>query len=99
MNHMNAGRLVVFNADSGKVIAEVPDLPRATGVWAVPSQHAVYVSAAGAHEVAIVDDRTLEVRQRIGGIRFPDGIAFAPDVDKVFVSDESGDADVVIDAR
>ncbi|HEV8497404.1 MAG TPA: YncE family protein [Gemmatimonadaceae bacterium] len=98
MNHMNAGRTVVFDADSGRVITEIGDVPRATGVWAVPSHHQVYVSAAGAHEVAIIDDRTLKIVVRVGGIRFPDGIAFAREADKVFVSDESGDADVVIDA-
>ena len=98
LNHMNAGTLIVFNADSGKVIAEVPDLRRATGVLAVPSHHAVYVSAAGSREVAILDDRTLKVMKRIGKMRFPDGIAYAPEADKVFVSDESGDAAIVIDA-
>jgi hypothetical protein len=97
MNHMNAGRTIVFDANGGKVIAEIMDLPRATGVWAVPSHHQVYVSAAGAHEVAIIDDRTLKVVARVGGIRFPDGIAYARDADKVFVSDESGGTDVVID--
>jgi len=99
MNHMNAGRTVVFDADHRRVISEIPDLPRATGVLAVPAHHQIYVSAAGTHEVAIIDDRTLEVTSRVGGIRFPDGIAYAADADKVFVSDESGDADVVIDAR
>jgi len=99
MNHMNAGRTIVFDADSGKVVTEITDLPRATGVLAVPAHHQVYVSAAGAHEVAIIDDRTLKVTSRAGGIRFPDGIAYASHVDKVFVSDESGDADVVIDAK
>jgi DNA-binding beta-propeller fold protein YncE len=98
MNHMNAGRTIVFDADSSRVVTEIVDLPRATGVWAVPSHHHVYVSAAGSHEVAIIDDRTLKVVGRVGDIRFPDGIAFAPEVDKVFVSDESGAADVVIDA-
>jgi DNA-binding beta-propeller fold protein YncE len=97
MNHMNAGRTIVFDADSAKVITEIMDLPRATGVWAVPSHHQVYVSAAGAHEVAIIDDRTLKVTSRVGDIRFPDGIAYAPEADKVFVSDESGGTDVVID--
>jgi DNA-binding beta-propeller fold protein YncE len=97
MNHMNAGRTVVFDANAGKVIAEIMDLPRATGVWAVPSHHQVYVSAAGAHEVAIIDDRTLKIVGRVTGIRFPDGIAYAREADKVFVSDESGGADVVID--
>jgi len=99
MNHMNAGRLVVFDLKASKVVSEVPDLPRATGVLAVPSHHKVFVSAAGKREVAIIDDRTLAVSARVGGIRFPDGIAFAPEAGKVFVSDESGHADVVIDAR
>ena len=98
MNHMNAGRTIVFDADSGHVITEIMDVPRATGVRVVPSHHQVYISAAGSHEVAIVDDRTLKVSGRVGGIRFPDGIAFATHADKVFVSDEAGEADVVIDA-
>ena len=98
INHMNAGRTVVFDADSNRVIAEIDGVPRATGVWAVPTHHQVYISAAGAHEVVIVDDRTLKITSRVGGIRFPDGIANAPNADKVFVSDESGRADMVIDA-
>ena len=97
MNHMNAGRTVVFDADNGRVVTEIMDLARATGVWAVPSHHQVYVSAAGTHEVAIIDDRTLKVVTRVGDIRFPDGIAYAREADKVFVSDESGGKDVVID--
>lgn len=99
LNHMNAGVTLVFDADSGKVIREISGLPRATGVWAVPSHHQIYVSAAGAHEVAIIDDRTLTIGGRVGDIRFPDGIAYAAGVDKVFVSDESGGADVVIDPK
>jgi DNA-binding beta-propeller fold protein YncE len=99
INHMNAGRLVVFDLDSAKVIGEVPELDRATGVWAVPAHHMVYVSAAGRHEVVGIDDRTLTISARLGGIRFPDGIAYAPVEHKVFVSDESGGTDVVIDAR
>ncbi|HEY3933758.1 MAG TPA: hypothetical protein VGL65_04000, partial [Gemmatimonadales bacterium] len=99
LNHMNAGRLVVFDVDAGKVLTEIPDLPRATGVLAVPSRHEVFVSAAGAHELAIVNTQTLAVTKRIGGIRFPDGIAYVPGLEKLFVSDESGAADVVIDLR
>ncbi len=99
INHMNAGRLVVFDLDSAKVIGEVSGLDRATGVWAVPAHHTVYVSAAGRHEVAVIDDRTLAISARVGAIAFPDGIAYAPVEHKVFVSDEAGAADVVIDAR
>jgi DNA-binding beta-propeller fold protein YncE len=99
MNHMNAGRTIVFDLDKGHVVGEIKDVPRSTGVLAVPEHHAVYISAAGAHDVAIIDDRTLAVVSRVGGIRFPDGIAYARDVDKVFVSDEAGGTVVVIDAR
>jgi len=89
----------VFELDSAKVIGEVGGLDRATGVMAVPAHHVVYVSAAGRHEVAGIDDRTLTISARVGGIRFPDGIAYAPVEHKVFVSDELGGADIVIDAR
>jgi DNA-binding beta-propeller fold protein YncE len=98
ISHMNAGRLVVVDVDSGRVVREVAGLPRVTGVWAVPKHHHVYAAAAGAHEVAVIDDRSLAVVARVGGIDFPDGIAYAPTADKVFVSDERGEADAVIDA-
>jgi DNA-binding beta-propeller fold protein YncE len=99
LNHMNAGHLLVFDLDSGRIVQDVAGVPRATGVLAVPEHHEVYVSAAGAHAVVVFDDRTMKEVARVGGIRFPDGIAFDPVTDRVFVSDESGSADVVIDAR
>jgi hypothetical protein len=52
------------------------------------------VSAAGAHQVAIIDDRKLTVTSRVDGIRFPDGIAYAPGADKGFGLDEPGGAAV-----
>lgn len=99
ISHMNAGRVVVVDLDSARVVAEVTGTPRVTGIWAVPAHHMVYASAAGNHEVAAIDEQTLKIVARVGGIRFPDGIAFAPLEHKLFVSDESGGTDVVIDAR
>lgn len=99
INHMDAGETLVFSVDSGRIAGRIRGVPRATGVLAIPSLHRVYVSAAGAHEVVGVDDRTLKVVQRIGGIHFPDGIAYARGAGKLFVSDESGGADIVIDVR
>src|SRR5438309_5274338 len=60
INHMNAGHLLVFDLDSGRIAHDVAGLPRATGVLAVPAHHEVYVSAAGAHAVVVLDDRTLK---------------------------------------
>ncbi|MDQ2890015.1 MAG: YncE family protein [Gemmatimonadota bacterium] len=104
MNHMNAGETLVFSVDSAKLVDIIAGLPRATGVLAVPSLHKTFVSAAGAHELVTIDDRTLKIIGREGGIQFPDGIAYVPgvadnsrDAGKLFVSDEAGSADVVID--
>lgn len=99
VSHMNAGRLVVFDLESSRVVADIDGLDRATGVLAVPAQHRVYVSAAGRHELVALDDRTLKVTGRAGGIRFPDGIAYAPIEQKLFVSDEAGETDAVVDAH
>ncbi len=99
ISHMNAGRLVVFDLDSSRVVTDITGVDRATGVLAVPSQHRVYVSAAGRHALVAIDDRNLKEVGRVDGIRFPDGIAYAPVEQKVFVSDEAGEADVVVDAH
>ncbi len=99
ISHMRGDRLVVFDTRAQTVVASNEGFPGATGVWAVPELHRVYVSVTGRHEVAVVDDRTLAVVAHVGGIRFPDGIAYAPREQKVFVSDESGGIDLVIDAR
>src|SRR5881296_2897188 len=58
-----------------------------------------YASATGDHEVVVVNDSTFQIVARVPGPRFPDGIAYAPEERRVFVSDESGRRDFVIDAR
>lgn len=97
--HMGAGRLILFDVRSGKVVADRGGYPTVTGVLAVPEEGRVYASAAGRHEVVVADDSTLEVRARVGGPRFPDGIAYDPAMRRIFVSDESGRTDFVLDAR
>lgn len=97
ISHMRGNRLDVFDTRAGKIVASVEGFPGATGVWAVPSLHHVYVSVTDKHEVAVVDDRTLAVLARVSGADFPDGIAYAPDERRVFVSDEKGGVDLVID--
>ena len=99
ISHMRGDRLVVFDTRTQKLVSSNEGFPGATGVWAVPELHRVYVSVTGRHEVAVVDDRTMAVVAHVGDVRFPDGIAYAPHEQKVFVSDESGGNDAVIDAR
>jgi DNA-binding beta-propeller fold protein YncE len=97
ISHMRGERLVVFDTHAGKLVASVEGFPGATGVWAVPSLHHVYVSVSDKHEIFVVDDRSLKVLARVPGADFPDGIAYAPDEKRIFVSDEHGGVDLVID--
>ena len=96
---MGAGRLLVFDSKTDRVVASLPGFPRITGVLAVPQLHRVYASVAGRHELVVLESPALRVRNRIAGIQFPDGIAYAAGAHKIFVSDEFGQRDVVVDAR
>ena len=99
ISHMSANRLVVFDTQQRKVVADLEGFPSVHGVWAVPELGRVYASATGEHKLAVVDMATLKIIATPGPIKYPDGIAYAPGPQRVFVSDEHGDADAVVDAR
>jgi DNA-binding beta-propeller fold protein YncE len=97
--HMNADQLVVFDTVSQKVVSNLDGFARVHGVWAVTELGRVYASVTGKHRVDAVDEKTLQVVSQIGPILYPDGLAFAPGPKRIFVSDEHGKADAVIDAQ
>jgi len=95
--HMNAGQLVVFDVKTRTVAANLDGFARVHGVWAVSELGRIYASVTGDHQVVAVDMKTLQPIARIGPINYPDGLAYAPGPKRVFVSDEHGNADAVID--
>ncbi len=99
ISHMNANHLIVFNVRTRKVVANLPGFSSVHGVLVVPQLHCVYASATGEHQVLAVDTRTLKINGRAGPVDYPDGIAYAPGQNRVFVSDEHGGVDAVIDAH
>ncbi len=96
--HMNDDHLVVFDVKKREVVANLEGFPNVHGVLAVPEINRVFASATGEHKLAIVDMESLKTIAKPGPIKYPDGIAYAPSAKRVFVSDEHGDADAVIDA-
>lgn len=99
LSHMGAGKLIVFDTKTERVVANLPGYATVTGVLAVPEEGKFYGSAAGSHEVVVADLKTNTVLSRVPGATFPDGIAYSPRQRRIFVSDESGGIDLVIDAR
>ena len=96
--HMNADQIVVFDLRDRKVIANLDGFKRVHGVCAAPEVHRLFASATGNHQIVAVDTQTLKIMGAAGPIVYPDGLAYAPKEKKVFVSDEHGDVDAVIDA-
>jgi len=79
-------------------VANLDGFHRVHGVIAVPELARIFASVTGDHQVAVVDRSSLKTLAKVGEIRYPDGLAYAPQDHRVFVSDEHGDADAVIDA-
>ncbi len=99
LSHMGDGDVVVFDTQADKVVANVRGLPTVTGVLVVPSVKACYASVTGNHEIAVIDTEKLAVTKRIPDGKFPDGLAYSPETHKLFISDESGGVETVIDVR
>lgn len=96
--HMNADQLVVFAVKKREVVANLDGFPNFHGVWAVAELGRVCAAVTGEYKIAVVDMQTLKTIAKPGPVKYPDGIAYAPRPKRVFVSDEHGDADAVIDA-
>jgi DNA-binding beta-propeller fold protein YncE len=99
ISHMNADQLVVFDIKQNQVVANLDGFPGVHGVWAVPDLGRVYASTTGEHKVAVVEMQSLKTIARVGPVDYPDGLAYAPAVQRVFVSDERGGVDAVKDAK
>jgi YVTN family beta-propeller protein len=99
LSHMGDGTVVVFDTKTDKVLANVSGFPVVTGVLVVPTLKSVYASVTRNHEIGVLDTEKLVVTKRIKDGKFPDGLAYSPETHKLFVSDESGGVETVIDTQ
>src|SRR5215831_972018 len=99
LSHMGDGNVVVFDTKTNKVLTNVSGFPVVIGVLAVPALKSVYASVTRNHEIGVLDTEKLVVSKRIKDGKFPDGLAYSPETHKLFVSDETGGVETVIDAQ
>src|SRR6185437_10178350 len=97
--HMNADQLVVFDTQKRQVVANLDGFERVHGVIAVPDANRVFASATGQHKMVAVEMNSLKILGAAGPINYPDGLAYSPTTKRVFVSDEHGGVDAVVDAE
>lgn len=97
--HLGDSEVIVVDTVSRTIVATIPNVRDVHGVTAVPQLDMVYASATGTNEVVAIDEKSLRVVARTEGGVYPDGIAFDPNTRRIFVSDEHGKTDTVIDTR
>jgi DNA-binding beta-propeller fold protein YncE len=95
--HLGDSAVLVFNTRRQKLVADISGVAHVHGVLAVPSLQRVYASATGVDEVFAIDESTFHILAKIPGGHYPDGLAFDPMTHQLFVSDELGRTDTVID--
>jgi DNA-binding beta-propeller fold protein YncE len=97
ISHMDAGELLAFDLVHRKITKTI-SAPGVHGVIAVPQIGRVYASATNARDVLTINSHTGAVLARAPAGEYPDGLAFDPVQRHIFISDESGGAEIVISA-
>ena len=96
--HMNSSELLVFDLKTRKVIKTIA-AAGVHGVIAVPQLGRVFASATNDRQVLTIDARTFKVTARAPAGSYPDGLVYDPVERHVFVSDEAGGVETVLNAR
>jgi YVTN family beta-propeller protein len=101
ISRSGANEVLLFNIQTRKVIAEVPGIEDGHGLYAIDEVGRIYAAAGGSDQVVVIDLHSYKVLTRInvgkgGG---PDGMAYDPVEHLLFVSDETGNNDAVINVQ
>ena len=99
ISHLGASMVTVFDLASGRIRANIVPISEVYGVLAIPELGRVYASATGENQVKVIDEQKLAVVATIPAGVYPDGMAYDPDTQHLFVSDETGGTETVIDVR
>jgi len=97
--HLGDSAVIVVDTDTRRVVTTVPGVSEVHGVLAIPELNVVYASATGSNEVVAISESTLKVIARTNGGIYPDGMAYDPVTHRLFVSDEHGRTETVIDTK
>jgi DNA-binding beta-propeller fold protein YncE len=97
--HLGDSSLLVFDLDGQRVIHEVRDLPSVHGVALAPEEHLIFATATAEKTLALIDDRTFQVQARVPAGAYPNGLAYAANSERVFVSNNTGIGVGVVDVK
>jgi hypothetical protein len=98
ISHLGASQVVVVDTDGPTVERTLDKVAGVHGVLVVPALNHVYAAATGSDQAVTYDATTLAELNRGPTGRAPDGLAYDPDTDAVYLSNEAGSTVTEIDA-
>jgi DNA-binding beta-propeller fold protein YncE len=99
ISHLGASTVTVFDLVLGRIRANIAHISDVHGVLAIAELGCVYASATGENQVKVIDEQKLPVVASIPAGVYPDGMAYDPPTHRLFVSDETGGTETVLDVR
>lgn len=97
--HLGSGIVTVVDLRSERVIANVENIPGVHGVLAVPALGEVFATATDRNRLDVISEQTFRVIAHAAAGVYPDGMTYAPDVHELFISDEAGQTETIVDVR
>jgi YVTN family beta-propeller protein len=97
--HLAAGQTYLIDLRTNAVVATVTDTPGVESVEYVSELKKLYTSNAGDNTIGVVDLVSRKVVKKLPTDAKPDGSAYAAPFHKLYVSDERGKAEAIVDVR
>ncbi|ABL81049.1 MULTISPECIES: YncE family protein [unclassified Nocardioides] len=97
--HMGAGQVIEVDVRTGKVVRTIDGLDDVHGVIVVPQLQRVFATATGTNELVSLDEDTGRERGRAPTDAYPDGLAYNPDTNTVWTTNEDAGTETVVDAK
>lgn len=97
--HMGAGQVVEVDVRAGKLVRTIDGLDDVHGVIVVPKLHRIFATATGTNELVSLDEDTGRELGRAPTGAYPDGLAYNPDTNTVWTTNEEAGTETVVDAE
>ena len=97
--HMAAEQTYVIDLRTNRIVAVVTDTPGVEGVEYVPDLKKFYTSNAHDDTIGVVDLKLMKVIKKLKTESKPDGSTYAAPFHKLYVSDERGKAEAIVDVQ
>lgn len=97
--HLGSGIVTVFDLRTNRVLANVRGVPGVHGVLAVPSLDEVFATATDQNRLDVISEKNFHIIAHAPAGVYPDGMTYDPRGHELFISDEAGQTETVVDTR